>query len=91
MACGEFGLGRMAEPAEILAAIDGALAPGQRLSGRRALVTAGPTHEPIDPVRYIATAPPAARAMPSPRRSPRRGAETVLVIRPDRRNRPRRG
>jgi phosphopantothenoylcysteine decarboxylase/phosphopantothenate--cysteine ligase len=54
MACGEFGPGRMAEPAEILAAIDAALAPAGPLAGRRILVTSGPTHEPIDPVRYIA-------------------------------------
>ncbi len=56
MACNEFGTGRMAEPAEILAAIEGLLAPsGDRpLAGRKALVTSGPTHEPIDPVRYIA-------------------------------------
>jgi len=53
MACGEYGLGRMAEPAEILAAIKAALAEGP-LKGRHILVTSGPTHEPIDPVRYIA-------------------------------------
>ncbi|AXQ92714.1 bifunctional phosphopantothenoylcysteine decarboxylase/phosphopantothenate--cysteine ligase CoaBC [Cereibacter azotoformans] len=53
MACGEYGFGRMAEPAEILAAIEGALGAGP-LAGRRVLVTSGPTHEPIDPVRYIA-------------------------------------
>ena len=55
MACGEFGPGRMAEPAAIYQAIKAALDPDPRpLSGRRVLVTAGPTHEPIDPVRYIA-------------------------------------
>ena len=53
MACGEFGPGRMAEPAEIVAAIDAALGGGP-LTGRHVLVTSGPTHEPIDPVRYIA-------------------------------------
>lgn len=53
MACGEFGPGRMAEPLEILDAVDGLLRKA-RLSGRHILVTAGPTHEPIDPVRYIA-------------------------------------
>ncbi|WP_284179452.1 bifunctional phosphopantothenoylcysteine decarboxylase/phosphopantothenate--cysteine ligase CoaBC [Rhabdaerophilum sp. SD176] len=69
MACGEFGPGRMAEPAAILEAIVAALAgptvipmpewqapapASGPLSGRHVLVTAGPTHEPIDPVRYIA-------------------------------------
>lgn len=53
MACGEHGPGRMAEPAAILAAIDTALSDGP-LKGRHILVTSGPTHEPIDPVRYIA-------------------------------------
>jgi phosphopantothenoylcysteine decarboxylase/phosphopantothenate--cysteine ligase len=54
MACGEVGSGRMAEPHEILAAIESVLVPGDRpLAGRRALVTSGPTREPLDPVRYI--------------------------------------
>jgi len=53
MACHEFGPGRLAEPPAILAAIEAMLGP-KPLSGRHALVTAGPTHEPIDPVRYIA-------------------------------------
>ena len=53
MACGEYGPGRMSEPLEIVAAIEGALSGGP-LNGRHVLVTSGPTHEPIDPVRYIA-------------------------------------
>ncbi len=53
MACGEFGPGRMAEPLEIVAAIEAALVDGP-LRGKHILVTSGPTHEPIDPVRYIA-------------------------------------
>jgi phosphopantothenoylcysteine decarboxylase/phosphopantothenate--cysteine ligase len=53
MACNEFGPGRLAEPADILAAIESLLRTGP-LTGRHALVTSGPTHEPIDPVRYIA-------------------------------------
>ncbi len=53
MACGEFGPGRMAEPLEILAAIEAELNHGP-LTGQHALVTSGPTHEPVDPVRYIA-------------------------------------
>ncbi|MDQ2803150.1 MAG: bifunctional phosphopantothenoylcysteine decarboxylase/phosphopantothenate--cysteine ligase CoaBC [Pseudomonadota bacterium] len=54
MACREYGPGRLAEPSAILAAIDALLRPEQPLSGRHALVTSGPTQEPIDPVRYIA-------------------------------------
>lgn len=53
MACGEYGPGRLAEPEVILAAIRAALTGGP-LSGKHVLVTSGPTHEPIDPVRYIA-------------------------------------
>jgi phosphopantothenoylcysteine decarboxylase / phosphopantothenate---cysteine ligase len=55
MACGETGPGRMAEPDEIVAAIEALLQPAERpLRGIRALVTSGPTHEAIDPVRFIA-------------------------------------
>lgn len=54
MACNEFGPGRMSEPPVILRAIDALLAGPRPLSGRHAIVTSGPTHEPIDPVRYIA-------------------------------------
>ena len=59
MACHEYGPGRLAEPPTILAAIEALLAPPpllapRPLAGRHALVTSGPTHEPIDPVRYIA-------------------------------------
>ena len=53
MACGEYGPGRMAEPLEIVAAIEAALGQGP-LAGKHVLLTSGPTHEPIDPVRYIA-------------------------------------
>ncbi|WP_417260093.1 bifunctional phosphopantothenoylcysteine decarboxylase/phosphopantothenate--cysteine ligase CoaBC [Celeribacter sp.] len=53
MACGEFGLGRMAEVPDIIAATSAALSDGP-LKGKHVLVTSGPTHEPIDPVRYIA-------------------------------------
>ncbi len=53
MACGEYGPGRMSEPPAIVDAAAAALGGGP-LAGRRILVTSGPTHEPIDPVRYIA-------------------------------------
>lgn len=54
MACNEFGFGRMAEPAEILTAIEAMLLAEKPLAGRHVIVTSGPTHEPIDPVRYLA-------------------------------------
>ncbi len=54
MACNEFGAGRLSEPPVILAAIEAMLAGARPLAGKHAIVTSGPTHEPIDPVRYIA-------------------------------------
>ncbi len=54
MACGEFGPGRLAEPPVIFAAIEAAFGAAGPLAGKHAIVTSGPTHEPIDPVRYIA-------------------------------------
>ncbi len=55
MACGEFGMGRMSDPAEIVDALLKNFNAGSKpLAGRHAIVTSGPTHEPIDPVRYIA-------------------------------------
>ena len=56
MACGEYGAGRLPEPVAIVAAIRNALMPrtAGRLTGKHIIVTAGPTHEPIDPVRVIA-------------------------------------
>jgi phosphopantothenoylcysteine decarboxylase/phosphopantothenate--cysteine ligase len=53
MACGEFGPGRMSEVPDIIGAASAALARGP-LAGKHIIVTSGPTHEPIDPVRYIA-------------------------------------
>lgn len=53
MACGEFGPGRMSEPLDIVAAVEGHFGP-KSLAGKHVLITSGPTHEPIDPVRYIA-------------------------------------
>lgn len=54
MACGEYGNGRMSEPSEIIATLKSFFTKNKRLTGRQALVTSGPTQEPIDPVRYIA-------------------------------------
>jgi phosphopantothenoylcysteine decarboxylase/phosphopantothenate--cysteine ligase len=54
LACGEVGEGRMAEPADILEAIEAFFRTGARLAGRAALVTSGPTHEAVDPVRFLA-------------------------------------
>lgn len=81
MACGEFGLGRMAEPAEILAAIRAILQP-VNLAGIRALVTAGPTREPIDPVRYLTNRSSGKQGYAIAEALFNAGAETVLVSGP---------
>ncbi len=82
LACGEFGLGRMAEPAEILAAIASFFTADQRLAGRRALVTSGPTREPIDPVRYLSNHSSGKQGHAIAAALAGLGAETVLVSGP---------
>ena len=81
MACGEFGPGRMVEPADILAAIESELADGP-LAGRRILVTSGPTHEPIDPVRYIANRSSGAQGTALAAALRDLGAQVVFVTGP---------
>ncbi|MBL8907706.1 MAG: bifunctional phosphopantothenoylcysteine decarboxylase/phosphopantothenate--cysteine ligase CoaBC [Rhizobiales bacterium] len=83
MACGEFGPGRMAEPSEIAAAIEAQFAPAARtLQGRKVLITAGPTHEPIDPVRYIGNNSSGKQGYAIAEAAVALGAETVLVSGP---------
>lgn len=88
MACGEFGPGRLAEPEEIFAAIvaqlDGPAArPQERpLAGKRALVTAGPTFEPIDPVRGITNRSSGKQGFAIAEALARLGAEVTLVAGP---------
>ncbi|TPE50819.1 bifunctional phosphopantothenoylcysteine decarboxylase/phosphopantothenate--cysteine ligase CoaBC [Amaricoccus solimangrovi] len=82
MACGEFGPGRMAEPPAILAAIETALAGEGPLAGRHAVVTSGPTHEPIDPVRYIANRSSGRQGSAIAAALVRRGARVTFVTGP---------
>jgi phosphopantothenoylcysteine decarboxylase/phosphopantothenate--cysteine ligase len=82
MACGEFGPGRMSEPLDILAEIERFLGDNFPLSARRALVTSGSTHEPIDPVRYIANRSSGRQGHAIAGALARLGAETVLVTGP---------
>ncbi|NQW15536.1 MAG: bifunctional phosphopantothenoylcysteine decarboxylase/phosphopantothenate--cysteine ligase CoaBC [Rhodobacter sp.] len=81
MACGEFGPGRMAEPLVIVAAVEAALMDGP-LKGKRVLVTSGPTHEPIDPVRYIANRSSGAQGTAIARALAALGADVVFVTGP---------
>jgi phosphopantothenoylcysteine decarboxylase/phosphopantothenate--cysteine ligase len=95
MACGEYGPGRMSEPATILAAITAALdgethvpppvAAGrghQLLAGRRVVVTSGPTHEPIDPVRYLGNRSSGKQGHAIAAAAAKAGAEVVLISGP---------
>jgi phosphopantothenoylcysteine decarboxylase/phosphopantothenate--cysteine ligase len=82
LACGEVGGGRMAEPMEILAAIEAYFGAAAPLSGRRALVTSGPTIEPLDPVRFIANRSSGKQGHAIAAALARRGAATVLVTGP---------
>jgi phosphopantothenoylcysteine decarboxylase / phosphopantothenate---cysteine ligase len=83
---GEAGVGRMAEPLEIVAAVEARLIAehkgAQPLSGRRMLVTAGPTHEPIDPVRYIANRSSGKQGFAIARAAVAAGADVTLVTGP---------
>ena len=92
MACGEFGPGRMSEPLEIVAAVEAALAGDTRLplpadrrgplAGRRVVVTSGPTHEPIDPVRFIANRSSGKQGHAIARAAAEAGADVVLISGP---------
>ena len=82
LAEGETGMGRMAEPLEIVAAVEDFWSAGALLAGRRALVTSGPTHEPIDPVRYIANRSSGKQGHAIAAALARHGAATVLVSGP---------
>jgi len=82
MACGEFGLGRMAEPDVIAEAILGFFNAHRPLAGKRALVTSGPTHEDIDPVRYIANQSSGKQGHAIAQALADAGADTLLVSGP---------
>ena len=82
---GEAGVGRMAEPMEIVGAIGDLLAPRSTpkpLAGKRAIVTSGPTHEPIDPVRYIANRSSGKQGHAIAEALGMAGAEVILVSGP---------
>jgi phosphopantothenoylcysteine decarboxylase/phosphopantothenate--cysteine ligase len=82
MAEAETGPGRMSEPLEIVAAAEAVLAPSGPLAGRRVVVTSGPTHEPIDPVRYIANRSSGRQGHAIARAAAEAGADVTLVSGP---------
>ena len=82
LACGEVGGGRMAEPMEILSAIESYFGASAPLSGRRAIVTSGPTFEAIDPVRFIGNRSSGKQGHAIAAALARHGAATLLVSGP---------
>jgi phosphopantothenoylcysteine decarboxylase/phosphopantothenate--cysteine ligase len=81
LAHGDEGIGRLAEPADVVSAIRAALAP-QDLAGRRILITAGPTHEPIDPVRFLGNRSSGRMGVAISEEALARGATVTLVFGP---------
>jgi phosphopantothenoylcysteine decarboxylase/phosphopantothenate--cysteine ligase len=81
VASGEVGMGRMAEPEAIVAAIERAVGP-RDLDGKRIVVTAGPTHESIDPVRFLGNRSSGAMGFAIAARAAARGATVILVAGP---------
>ena len=82
MACGEFGPGRLADPEEILRSVKVYFGENSPLAGRTALVTSGPTHEPIDPVRYIANRSSGRQGHAIAAALASKGAKTTLISGP---------
>jgi phosphopantothenoylcysteine decarboxylase/phosphopantothenate--cysteine ligase len=82
MAEAEFGPGRMAEPLEIAAAVERLLAPSGPLAGKHVIVTSGPTHEPIDPVRYIANRSSGKQGHALAKAAAEAGARVTLISGP---------
>jgi phosphopantothenoylcysteine decarboxylase/phosphopantothenate--cysteine ligase len=82
LACGWIGKGRLAEPSDIVAAVEQLLRPSGPLSGTRVLVTAGPTREALDPVRYVGNRSSGKMGYALAEAARRRGAEVLLVTGP---------
>jgi phosphopantothenoylcysteine decarboxylase/phosphopantothenate--cysteine ligase len=82
LACGMIGAGRLAEPEHIVAATLERLGISQDLAGETVLVTAGPTHEPVDPVRYLGNRSSGKMGYSLAEAALRRGAHVVLVSGP---------
>ena len=82
LACGWIGKGRLAEPADVVAAVQQVLQPAGSLRGRRVVVTAGPTYEDLDPVRYVGNRSSGKMGFAVAAEAARRGADVVLIAGP---------
>ncbi len=88
LACGWIGKGRLAEPSEIVHAVGELLAPASPLRGKRVVVTAGPTREAIDPVRFIGNRSSGKMGYALAEAARQRGADVALVTGPTERRAP---
>jgi phosphopantothenoylcysteine decarboxylase/phosphopantothenate--cysteine ligase len=82
LACGDTGPGRLAAPSAIVPAVLAAAVRSRSLAGRSLVVTAGPTREPIDPVRFLSNRSSGRMGFSVAREAARRGAEVVLISGP---------
>jgi phosphopantothenoylcysteine decarboxylase / phosphopantothenate---cysteine ligase len=82
LACGWVGKGRLAEPDDIVDAADRIVGGRRSLEGRRVLVTAGPTFEDLDPVRYVGNRSSGRMGFAVAAEAARRGADVTLVAGP---------
>jgi phosphopantothenoylcysteine decarboxylase/phosphopantothenate--cysteine ligase len=82
LACGWIGKGRLAEPEEIVAAVEARLMPAGPLKGMRVLVTAGPTLEDIDPVRFVGNRSSGRMGFALAAEAVKRGARVTLIAGP---------
>ena len=82
LACGWIGQGRLAEPADVVAALSTVLRPTGDLAGRCVVVSAGPTYEDVDPVRYVGNRSSGRMGLAIAAEAVRRGARVVLVLGP---------
>ena len=82
LACGTSGSGRMQEPEEIFETVDEFLSEDNSLQGKKVMITAGPTYEPIDPVRFIGNHSSGLMGFCLAEAAARKGAEVSLVTGP---------
>ena len=83
LACGEEGKGRLADVDRIVERINSILRPPGDLSGEKVLISAGPTREPIDPIRYLSNRSSGKMGFALAATAVRRGAEVTLVCGPN--------
>ena len=82
LASGLTGRGRMEEPENIVAALERFFSPTQDLAGKHVMITAGPTHEPIDPVRFIGNSSSGKIGRALAAEALRRGARVTVISGP---------